>query len=61
MKFIGTLYSVRKDREGEVRLALNISQQEASKVMEIPEDMELAIEITPQRIEIIGAKEDPRD
>ena len=58
MRFIGTLYSVRKDREGEVRLTLNISQQEARETMNIPEDKELVIEITPKDDEIIGAKEE---
>ena len=52
MKFKAILVSVKKGREGDVKIALEVSKLEARNMMDIPEETTLDIEINPGEVVI---------
>ena len=48
MKFKAILFSVKKGREGDVKIVLEVSKTEAKNMMDIPEEVLLDVEIQPE-------------
>lgn len=50
MKFLASLFSVKKGREGDVKLVLEIVKTEAmaTDILSIPEEVNLEVEINPE-------------
>ena len=58
MKFKAAFWAMRKDKEGEIKLTLVVPSTEAGKMIEIPAETELEVEIHPQEKRIYGSQED---
>ena len=57
MKFEASFYAMRKDKEGEIKLTLVVPSMEVGKMIEIPAETVLNVEITPQEEKTYGARE----